>query len=89
VSLSQQEIFSRVVGILAREFSVSPGDVTMQTDLQADLDFDSLDAVALAGWVEEDLDLALTDEEIEQMRSLDQIVAVIAARLDTVVEKVG
>jgi len=89
MALSQQEIFSRVVTILAREFSVSPGDVTMQTDLQADLDFDSLDAVALAGWVEEDLDLALTDEEIEQMRSLDQIVAVIAARLDTVVEKVG
>jgi acyl carrier protein len=89
VSLSQQEIFSRVVSILAREFSVSPGDVTMQTNLEADLDFDSLDAVALAGWVEEDLDLALTDDEIERMRSLDQIVAVIAARLDTVVEKVG
>jgi acyl carrier protein len=89
VSLSQQEIFSRVVAILAREFSVSPGDVTMQTNLEADLDFDSLDAVALAGWVEEDLDLALTDDEIERMRSLDQIVAVIAARLDTVVEKVG
>lgn len=89
MSLSQQEIFSRVVSILAREFSVSPGDVTMQTNLEADLDFDSLDAVALAGWVEEDLDLALTDDEIERMRSLDQIVAVIAARLDTVVEKVG
>lgn len=89
MSLSQQEIFSRVVAILAREFSVSPGDVTMQTDLQADLDFDSLDAVALAGWVEEDLDLALTDDEIERMRSLDQIVAVIAARLDAVVEKAG
>jgi acyl carrier protein len=89
VSLSQQEIFSRVVAILAREFSVSPDDVTMQTDLQADLDFDSLDAVALAGWVEEDLDLALTDDEIERMRSLDQIVSVIAARLDAVVEKAG
>ncbi len=89
MSLSQQEIFSRVVAILAREFSVSPEDVTMQTDLQADLDFDSLDAVALAGWVEEDLDLALTDDEIERMRSLDQIVSVIAARLDAVVEKAG
>jgi acyl carrier protein len=40
-----------------------------------------LDAVALASWVEEDLGLALSDDEIEQMRSVEQIVAVISARL--------
>jgi len=88
MSLSEQEIFSKVVGILAREFSVAPADVSMQTDLEADLDFDSLDAVALAGWVEEDLGLALTDDEIERMRSMDQIVAVISARVGAV-EKAG
>jgi acyl carrier protein len=81
VSLSNPEIFSRVVAILVREFDVSADEISMQTNLEADLDLDSLDAVALASWVEEDLGLALTDDEIELMRSVDQIVAVISARL--------
>jgi len=88
VPLSSQEIFSRVVAILVREFDVSADEISMQTNLEADLDLDSLDAVALASWVEEDLGLALTDDEIEQMRSVDQIVAVIGARLRAV-EKAG
>jgi acyl carrier protein len=88
VALSSQEIFSRVVAILVREFDVSAAEISMQTNLEADLDLDSLDAVALASWVEEDLGLALSDDEIEQMRSVDQIVAVISARLSAP-EKAG
>jgi len=88
MSLSSEEIFSRVVAILVREFDVSADEISMQTNLEADLDLDSLDAVALASWVEEDLGLALTDDEIEQMRSVDQIVTVISARLRAV-EKAG
>ena len=87
-ALSNQEIFSRVVAILVREFDVSADEISMQTNLEADLDLDSLDAVALASWVEEDLGLALSDDEIEQMRSVDQIVAVISARLSAP-EKAG
>ncbi len=48
MSLSNPEIFSRVVGILVREFDVEADSVSMQTDLEADLDLDSLDAVAAA-----------------------------------------
>jgi acyl carrier protein len=88
VTLSNEEIFSRVVAILVREFDVSADEISLQTDLEADLDLDSLDAVALASWVEEDLGLALSDDEIERMRSVDQIVAVISARLRAV-EKAG
>lgn len=88
VALSNQEIFSRVVAILVREFDVSADEISMQTNLEADLDLDSLDAVALASWVEEDLGLALSDDEIEQMRSVEQIVAVISARLSAS-EKAG
>lgn len=86
--LSRQEIFSRVVAILVREFDVSAEEVTLETNLEADLDLDSLDAVALAGWVEEDLGLALSDDEIEKMRSLSQIVDVISERTGAV-DKAG
>jgi acyl carrier protein len=88
MSLSRQEIFSRVVAILVREFDVSSEEVTLETNLEADLDLDSLDAVALAGWVEEDLGLALSDDEIEKMRSLSQIVDVISERTGAV-DKAG
>ena len=88
MSLSRQEIFSRVVAILVREFDVSAEEVTLETNLEADLDLDSLDAVALAGWVEEDLGLALSDDEIEKMRSLSQIVDVISERTGAV-DKAG
>ena len=88
MALSSEQIFSRVVAILVREFEVSADEISMQTNLEADLDLDSLDAVALASWVEEDLGLALTDDEIEQMRSVDQIVVVISARLHAL-EKAG
>ena len=80
MALSNEQIFAHVVGILEREFDVTAAEVTMKTDLEAYLDLDSLDAVALAGFVEEELGLALTDDEIERMRSMDQIVAVISAR---------
>ncbi|MBM4335252.1 MAG: acyl carrier protein [Deltaproteobacteria bacterium] len=80
MALSNEQIFAHVVGILEREFDVTAAEMTMKTDLEADLDLDSLDAVALAGFVEEELPLALTDDEIERMRSMDQIVAVISAR---------
>lgn len=80
MALSNEQIFAHVVGILEREFDVTAAEMTMKTDLEADLDLDSLDAVALAGFVEEELGLALTDDEIERMRSMDQIVAVISAR---------
>ena len=80
MALSNEQIFAHVVGILEREFDVTAAEVTMKTDLEADLDLDSRDAVALAGFVEEELGLALTDDEIERMRSMDQIVAVISAR---------
>ena len=80
MALSNEQIFAHVVGILEREFDVTAAEVTMKTDLEADLDLDSLDAVALAGFVEEEHGLALTDDEIERMRSMDQIVAVISAR---------
>ena len=88
MSLSRQEIFSRVVAILVREFDVSAEEVTLETNLEDDLDLDSLDAVALAGWVEEDIGLALSDDEIEKMRSLSQIVDVISERTGAV-DKAG
>ena len=38
MALSNEQIFAHVVGILEREFDVTAAEVTMKTDLEADLD---------------------------------------------------
>jgi acyl carrier protein len=81
VPVSRQEIQTRLLSILAREFDVNAAEISPDTDLQHDLDFDSLDGVALAGWIEEETGLALSDDDIEQMRTIGEIVELVHERV--------
>ncbi len=80
---SKQDIQARVLAILVREFDVDAAEISAQTDLRTDLDFDSLDGVALAGWIEEDTGLAFSDDDIEQMRTIGEIVELVHQRVST------
>ena len=80
-ALEAGDLLARVVAILVREFDVDPRTRSRcRPTSETDLDLDSLDGVALAGWVEEDLGLALSDDEIEQMRYDRQIVELVHLR---------
>lgn len=81
IPTSRQEIQARLLAILAREFDVDSAEISAETDLQNDLDFDSLDGVALAGWIEEETGLALSDDDIEQMRTIGEIVDLVHERV--------
>jgi acyl carrier protein len=72
-----------LLAILTREFDIDAAEISPETDLQDDLDFDSLDGVALAGWIEEETGLALSDEDIEQMRTIGEIVELVHERVST------
>jgi acyl carrier protein len=81
IPTSRQEIQQRLLAILSREFDVNSAEISPETDLQNDLDFDSLDGVALAGWIEEETGLALSDDDIEQMRTIGEIVELVHERV--------
>jgi acyl carrier protein len=81
IPTSRQEIEARLLAILSREFDVDSAEISPETDLQNDLDFDSLDGVALAGWIEEETGLALSDDDIEQMRTIGEIVELVHQRV--------
>ena len=81
VPTSRQEIQARLLAILTREFDIDAAEISPETDLQDDLDFDSLDGVALAGWIEEDTGLAFSDDDIEQMRTIGEIVELVHQRV--------
>jgi acyl carrier protein len=83
VPTSRQEIQARLLAILTREFDIDAAEISPETDLQDDLDFDSLDGVALAGWIEEETGLALSDEDIEHMRTIGEIVELVHERVST------
>jgi acyl carrier protein len=83
VPTSRQEIEARLLAILAREFEIDAAEINPDTDLQDDLDFDSLDGVALAGWLEEETGLALSDDDIEKMRTIREIVELVHERVST------
>ena len=83
VPTSRQDIEARLLAILTREFDIDAAEISPETDLQDDLDFDSLDGVALAGWIEEETGLALSDEDIEQMRTIGEIVELVHERVST------
>ena len=78
---SRKDIEARVLAILAREFDVDAAEISPETDLQNDLAFDSLDGVALAGWIEEETGLALSDDDIESMRTFGEIVELVHERV--------
>jgi acyl carrier protein len=81
IPTSRQEIEARLLAILTREFDVNSDEISPETDLQNDLDFDSLDGVALAGWIEEETGLALSDDDIEQMRTIGEIIELVHERV--------
>ena len=81
VPTSRQDIQARLLAILSREFDIDAAEISPETDLQDDLDFDSLDGVALAGWLEEETGLALSDEDIEKMRTIGEIVDLVHERV--------
>ena len=81
IPTSRQEIEARLLAILSREFDVDSAEISPETDLQNDLDFDSLDGVALAGWIEEETGLALSDHDIEQMRTIGEIIDLVHERV--------
>ena len=83
VPTSRQEIQARLLSILTREFDIDAAEISPDTDLQADLDFDSLDGVALAGWLEDETGLALSDDDIERMRTIGEIVDLVHERVST------
>ena len=89
IPTSREDIQARVLAILSREFDVDAAEISAETDLQNDLDFDSLDGVALAGWIEEETGLALSDEDIEQMRTIGEIVELVHERVRATVARTG
>lgn len=70
-------VFEKVKGILAEQFDVEEDTITMDTNLEDDLSADSLDVVDLLMSIEDEFEVEIPDEEIENIRTVSELVSYI------------
>ncbi len=72
-------VLEKVKAILAEQFDIDEDTLTVDTDLQEDLGADSLDVVDLLMSIEDEFEVEIPDEEIENIRTLGELVSYIEA----------
>lgn len=72
-------VLEKVKVILADQFDVEEDTLTLDTNLQDDLGADSLDVVDLLMSLEDEFEVEIPDEEIENIRTIGELVSYIEA----------
>lgn len=67
-------VLEKVKAILADQFEAEEDAITPETDLQDDLGADSLDVVDLLMTIEDEFEVEIPDEEIENVKTVGDIV---------------
>jgi acyl carrier protein len=70
-----------VRAILAAEFELDPAAIVSPARLVEDLDLDSIDGVTIVVRLEAQLHVSISDEEIQKMATVGDIVEALAGRL--------
>ena len=74
-------VLEKIKVILAEQFDVEESTLQNDTDLQADLGADSLDVVDLLMSIEDEFEIEIPDEEIENIRTVGDLVTYIEANI--------
>lgn len=74
-------VFEKVKTILVGQLGVDEDKVTMEASITDDLGADSLDVVDLIMSLEEEFDVEIPDEDVENMKTVGDIVKYIEAKL--------
>ena len=67
-------VFEKIRRILCDQLDLDEDKVTMESDIVEDLEADSLDVVDLVMTIEDEFGLEVPDEEIENFRSVGDVV---------------
>ena len=74
-------VLEKVKAILSEQFDVEEDYITPDTNLSEDLEADSLDVVDLLMSIEDEFEIEVPDEEIENIKTVDQLVKYIEANM--------
>ncbi|NLP37220.1 MAG: acyl carrier protein [Firmicutes bacterium] len=74
------DIFEKVKGLISDQLSVDEDEISLETTFN-DLDADSLDIVELVMAIEEEFNLDIADEEVEDIKTVGDVVKYIEAHV--------
>ena len=74
-------VFEKVRTILVGQLGVDEDKITMEASISDDLGADSLDVVDLIMSLEEEFDVEIPDEDVENMKTVGDVVKYIEAKL--------
>ena len=74
-------VFDKIKDIIVEQLDVEEDAVTMEASITEDLGADSLDVVDLVMSIEESFDVEIPDEEVENIKTVDQLVKYIEANM--------
>ena len=81
--MSNEEIFQTMKDLVAEQFAMEPGEVTMETSFEEDLGADSVDLVELVMAMEEEFEIGETQEEdLSGLKTVGDAVNYIAGKLN-------
>lgn len=68
------EVFDKIKEIIADQLGIDEDDITPDASLIDDLGADSLDIVELIMYFEDEFDMEISDEDIEEMETIQDII---------------
>lgn len=74
-------VFEKIKEILADQLDADPEELALDTNIARDLGADSLDVVELLMSIEDEFDVQIPDEEIENIRTIGELVDYIQANM--------
>ncbi|MBU0492225.1 MAG: acyl carrier protein [Chloroflexi bacterium] len=78
--MDRQEVFERIKAIIVEQLGVDPDQVVESADFRNDLKADSLDLVELIMSMEEEFGEEISDEEAQQITTVEQAVNYVIKR---------
>ncbi|GEO78962.1 hypothetical protein FD29_GL000132 [Companilactobacillus mindensis DSM 14500] len=77
--MTEQEIFDKIVALIADKFEVDASTITKETSFTKDLDADSIDLVEFVLELEEEFDAEIPDDDAEKITTVGEATDYIAA----------
>lgn len=75
-------VFDKIKDIIVEQLDVEEDAVTMEASITEDLGADSLDVVDLVMSIEESFDVEIPDEEVENIKTVGDIVKYIENKIE-------
>lgn len=79
--MSKEEIFEKVRTLVAEKLGVDEDEIELESNLEEDLGADSLDLVDLTMAIEDEFGVRVEDEELENIKTVEDIVKKLSKEL--------